>query len=75
MSPQLQKNAMIYPATLEQKLGFDKIRALVHSKCVTERAREMLAETTFCTDFETVQEQLEQTAEMLAICTFADNFP
>jgi len=66
---------MTYPATFEAKLGFDKIRALVEAKCATARAREMLAETAFCTDFAAVQELLEQTAEMQAICTFDGSFP
>ncbi len=66
---------MIYPTSFEIKLGFDKIRALVEAKCVTARAREILAETTFCNDFETVQELLEQTAEMHTICMFDNSFP
>ncbi len=66
---------MTYPATFEVKLGFDKIRALVEAKCVTARAREMLAEATFCSNFAGVQELLEQTAEMQAICTFDSSFP
>ncbi|MDR2814026.1 MAG: Smr/MutS family protein [Prevotellaceae bacterium] len=48
---------------------------MVAGRCSTERAREMLAETAFCTQLEEVCELLEQTAEMQEICTLDATFP
>ncbi|MDR1416251.1 MAG: endonuclease MutS2 [Prevotellaceae bacterium] len=65
----------VYPATFEAKLGFDSIRAMVQSRCATSRACELLAEASFCTSFEAMQEQLEQTDEMQRICALDASFP
>jgi DNA mismatch repair protein MutS2 len=65
----------IYPATFEAKLGFDSIRAMVRSRCSTSRACDLLAEASFCADFEAVRELLEQTDEMQRICALDATFP
>ncbi|MDR0419353.1 MAG: Smr/MutS family protein, partial [Prevotellaceae bacterium] len=66
---------MIYPATFEQKLGFDKIRKLVESKCATLHAKELLTDIPFYTNFEVLNQQLELTAEMQVICANETSFP
>ncbi|GHT12725.1 endonuclease MutS2 [Bacteroidia bacterium] len=66
---------MNYPANIEAKLGFDKIREQTLQKCNTQYARDWLAQTTFCAKFEEVQRHLLQTAEMYNICHFENNFP
>jgi DNA mismatch repair protein MutS2 len=71
----IRTKSSIYPATFEAKLGFDNIRAMVQRRCATSRACELLAEAEFCTDFEAVREQLEQTDEMQRICALDASFP
>ncbi|MDR3297415.1 MAG: endonuclease MutS2, partial [Prevotellaceae bacterium] len=65
----------IYPSTFEAKIGFDHIRSAIGSRCVTRLAAEMLAQMSFCSSYDALCEQLEQTAEMQAICTYDDSFP
>lgn len=66
---------MIYPADFEHKIGFDRIRRQTERLCVSERARELLAETTFSPDFRTVETALARTDEMRTILMMEDDFP
>ena len=66
---------MIYPDNFEQKIGFDKIRQMVDSKCVTNAARKMLADTYFMTDAENLRTILLQVEEMRIICNMDSSFP
>lgn len=59
--------AMKEIARIEQKLGMDAVRAAVTELCVSEPAREMVAEMRMLTDFETVRTLLSETAEMADI--------
>ena len=40
---------MIYPATFEQKIGFDRLREQVAARCTMRAARERLAAEGFST--------------------------
>jgi DNA mismatch repair protein MutS2 len=64
-----------YPANIETKLGFDKIREQTLQHCATQYARDLLARTSFCTSFDGVRKAISQTAEMHAICQYEPNFP
>lgn len=66
---------MIYPDNFEQKIGFDKIRQMVEAKCVTNAAREKLANAVFLSDMERLKPILEQTNEMRTICSMDSSFP
>ena len=66
---------MIYPVDFEQKIGFDRIRHQTERLCATDRAREMLAETTFSPDFTAVETTLSRTDEMRSILLMDNDFP
>lgn len=66
---------MIYPATFESKTGFDQIRELVKEHCLFEPGRQKADEMHFISDFSTIRELLEQTAEFKTICLMEQNFP
>ena len=42
---------MIYPATFEQKIGFDRLREQVAERCTMRAARERIAAEGFSSDF------------------------
>lgn len=66
---------MIYPNNFEQKIGFDKIRQMVESKCITQAARQKLAEVSFVSSLELLTPILQQVAEMRTICSMDSSFP
>lgn len=58
---------MIYPDSIEKKIGFDSVREHIARLCVSSLGRSRCEEMTFNTDFNTVSRLLHETAEMLAI--------
>ncbi|GHU69866.1 endonuclease MutS2 [Bacteroidia bacterium] len=66
---------MIYPQNFEQKIGFDKIRELISSRCLSPLGDEKAAETVFSSQYEKIQTQLCQTQEFTQILQGEDNFP
>ncbi|MDR1983982.1 MAG: Smr/MutS family protein [Prevotellaceae bacterium] len=66
---------MIYPNTYETKVGFDKIRNMVESHCITRLAKQKLQNVEFSSDYDFVYIQLKQTGEMQNILTFENSFP
>ena len=60
---------------LEGKLGFDKIRALVSDKCLTDYAARRVENETFSTDADEIRTRLSLTDEMRLVLMFEDNFP
>ncbi|MDR1199317.1 MAG: Smr/MutS family protein [Prevotellaceae bacterium] len=66
---------MIYPDTYEAKIGFDKIRNMVETYCVTKLAKQKLHDAEFLSDYDFVSIRLKQTGEMQTILKLEDNFP
>ncbi|MDR0232417.1 MAG: Smr/MutS family protein [Dysgonamonadaceae bacterium] len=66
---------MIYPENFEQKIGFDKIRQLVESKCLCALGVEKTENMSFSDNYELVEKQLHQTEEFIKIIQEEDNFP
>ncbi|MDR0954189.1 MAG: Smr/MutS family protein [Rikenellaceae bacterium] len=66
---------MIYPSDFEQKIGFDRIRRQTERLCASQRAREILAESGFMTDFRAVETALARCHEMREILLMEDDFP
>lgn len=56
---------MIYPDNLEQKLGFNSVRASIAGSCLSSMGSELAMAMNFATDFAEVEERLRGTAEML----------
>ncbi len=66
---------MIYPESLEKKIGFDGVRSSVAALCAGAPGKERCEAMTFMTDCRTVRRELERTAEMLRIISSDDGFP
>lgn len=60
---------------LEQKIGFDKVRALISNKCATQYAIDKVAEEEISRDAQEIMLKLQLTDEMRLICMFEDSFP
>ncbi|NVO09080.1 MAG: Smr/MutS family protein [Bacteroidales bacterium] len=65
----------IYPKNFEEKVGFDRIRALVSSRCLFSLGVKKVGEISFYTDFETILRLIAETDEMKTICLMDDSFP
>ncbi len=61
--------------TLEDKLGFTKIRELVGAECSNALAVRMTQEMTFCTRYDRVVRELQQTEEFRQILVMESGFP
>ena len=61
--------------SLEQKLGFDRVRGLVHNRCQSLYAQAKVADEDISRDGEEILARLRLTDEMRTICLFEDDFP
>ena len=59
----------------EQKIGFDKVRSHVRSKCLSKYAVARVDGEQYCTDRQEIMHRLQLTDEMRLICMFEDTFP
>ena len=66
---------MIYPDTLEQKLGFDQIRLRLKSYCLSGSGAARVDDITFHTTAESIKTQLKQTLEFRLILEKNETFP
>lgn len=60
---------------VERKLGFDKIKAWISSKCSMEYARERIERERFTSSVQELSLRLDLTDEMRMISMFEDSFP
>ena len=60
---------------IEQKIGFDKVRSQVRSKCMSKYAVARVDGEQYCTDRQQILHRLQLTDEMRLICMFEDTFP
>jgi len=65
---------LIYPDSLEHKIGFDGVREHVSRLCTSEPGRDRCAAMTFSTDFNNVRLMLGQTSEMLRLTSSDSGF-
>ncbi len=66
---------MIYPNSFEHKIGFDQIRELIKDQCLFAPGRQKVDDMKFMTHFETLRQELEETAEFREICLMEEGFP
>lgn len=66
---------MTYPETIEQKIGFDGVRAAVRGLCLSELGHTWCDDMSFCANPGEVHRRLRCTAEMLAILSGDTDFP
>ena len=60
---------------LEQKLGFDRVRAAIADRCSTDYAAARVEGETFSTDPAEIRKRLQLTDEMRLILMFEESFP
>ncbi len=65
----------IYPDNFENKIGFDKIRELLFSRCLSEMGKEHTADCHFSSDPQLIVKQLDETVEFQRIIRDELNFP
>ncbi|MHC1704049.1 MAG: endonuclease MutS2 [Tenuifilaceae bacterium] len=65
----------IYPESFENKVGFDRIRELVSTRCLCNLGVKKVASAKFNVDFDLIQDLIAQTDEMKTICLLDDTFP
>ena len=58
---------MIYPDSFEQKIGFDRIRTMLRTLCSFQLGQEQIDKMTFSASIQTIRQNAEITAEMLAV--------
>ncbi len=66
---------MIYPATIETKIGFDSVRAHIAERCQSPLGVAECEAMAFSSDYRTVMSRLGETAEMLTILLGDEAFP
>ena len=66
---------MIYPSNFERKIGFDEIRVLLKSHCLSTLGKEKVDEIVFSTDYDLISEQIEQVREFRRLQQESDDFP
>lgn len=65
----------IYPENFENKIGFDKIRELLSSRCLSELGKENVETCQFSSDPVYIERQLDETVEFQKIIRDELNFP
>lgn len=65
---------MIYPDSIEKKIGFDAVREYLGRLCTSPLGLAHCEEMFFSADFAVVRRQLHQVAEMLAVMTSDSGF-
>ncbi|WP_025761821.1 endonuclease MutS2 [Dyadobacter tibetensis] len=66
---------MLYPKTIEQKLGFDKLRSWLHEACISPLGQYYVQKIKFSDNFGMVEKLVSQTAEMKQVLEVGENFP
>ncbi|MDD2382160.1 MAG: endonuclease MutS2, partial [Mariniphaga sp.] len=65
----------IWPKHFEEKVGFDRIRDLLHNKCLSIMGNEWVDAMQFQTGFELISQQLGEVNEFCRIIREVENFP
>lgn len=66
---------MVYPNNFEEKIGFDYIRDMLNSFCISEMGIEKASEIHFSSDIDAIKESLLQTKEFLQLLQTGIPFP
>ena len=66
---------MIYPQNFEKKIGFNQIRDLLKTKCLSTLGEERVDGMGFTDNFEEINRRLEQTTEFVRIIQEENGFP
>lgn len=66
---------MVYPQNFEEKIGFDRIRGILLSKCLSSLGKEKVEAMELSIDADEINEWQEQTREFRRLTTEHDDFP
>lgn len=66
---------MLYPDNIEQKIGFDKVRALLKNECISNLGKNFVDKMRFINHFELIDKLTKQTAEFCDILQIDEGFP
>jgi DNA mismatch repair protein MutS2 len=66
---------MLYPTTLESKLGFDKIRELIKQACISPLGQDYVDRVRFSDNHALIDKLLRQTFEFKQIVQYESDFP
>jgi DNA mismatch repair protein MutS2 len=66
---------MTWPADLEQKLGFDQVRAMLKNYCLCDLGRRNVDNISFASDLTLINRMLHRTWELQTILQKGDAFP
>lgn len=65
----------IYPLNFESKIGFDKVRELLRSRCLSSLGQELVDSMLFSHELEIVERRLDETSEFIRVIVEGMNFP
>ena len=66
---------LVYPENFESKIGFDRIREILKSRCLSTLGKELVDEISFGCDFDQLTETLSLVNEFVSIIQEMENFP
>ncbi|MBI3234083.1 MAG: DNA mismatch repair protein MutS, partial [Bacteroidetes bacterium] len=66
---------MLYPGNIEERVGFNEIRALIAEACKSTMGIALSQKMSLSTDVSSVKLWLSQTAEMMQIISQGNAFP
>ena len=66
---------MVYPKNIEEKLGFNEIRAMLKEHCLSTLGKGRVDEMVFMTDEPLIAQCMEQIREFVRIMDGGDDFP
>lgn len=66
---------MIYPLQFEELIGITKIKDLIKSRCKGERGKSLVNDLSAIYNIESIDKELQLTAEMKSICMLKNEYP
>lgn len=66
---------MLFPADIEYRLGFDRIRQRINDYCHGDHALELAKEIEFSTNRKSIELRLDETSEMMHLLRFEGGLP
>ncbi len=65
----------VYPANIEEKINFDKIKSLIKDACTSKLGVDFVEKIAFSNDFRLVQKLIDQTHEFKQLLSSGEPFP
>ena len=66
---------MVYPQDFESKIGFDSVRTVISSRCLSRMGRDRVADMSFVSSFNSVEARLLEVDEMKGIIESESDIP